>query len=192
MLETENRTEVHSPGQEFTVAELSAMVLDGDLVQIYGETFRSVVTQDSPVVRAAALAAQIPAALAGRVAFGWLSAAWIHGCAPPPVTITLLAGRSRRCSVLPARSGCVLHEVKLSHHDLTLVGGVAVTGALRTAMDVASNEPADIAVPVLDAISADPGLGCPLGRIRAALEAPTHQKGRTNALALVKAMLSAG
>ncbi|GAA5229682.1 hypothetical protein GCM10025779_04950 [Arthrobacter cryoconiti] len=174
------------------MAELSAMVLDGDLAQIYGETFRSVVTQDSPVVRAAALAAQIPAALAGRVAFGWLSAAWIYGCAPPPQIITLLASRSRRCTALPAGSGCVLHEVKLSPYELTQVGGIMVTGALRTAMDVASNELASVAVPVLDAISAAPSLGCPLGRIRAALETPTHQKGRTNALALVKAMLSAG
>ncbi|MGA7204788.1 MAG: hypothetical protein WBX27_09180 [Specibacter sp.] len=175
-----------APGGPFTLAELSAMRLDGVLAPVFADTFRPVNEPETAALRAAALVYQVPPGLAGRAALGWLSAAWVYGCAPPPPTITLLIGRDHRSTVLPSFSGCVLHEVLLDPFDVEQLGGAFVTGALRTAVDVALHVQAKQAVPVLLDIAATPGLNCPLGRVRGALAASSHLPGKFRALELLE------
>ncbi|NVM97901.1 hypothetical protein [Arthrobacter sp. SDTb3-6] len=178
-----------APDAQFTLAELCAMELDGVLVRVFGKAFRSAAEPETPALRAAALAHQVPASMAARAVLGRGSAAWIHGCAPPPAAICLLLDRRHRTTSLPPHSGCTVHEVHLGTYDVEQLGGARVTCALRTAVDVAMHEPPAAAVPVLLALSAAPELQCPLGRINAALATAHHIPGRRRALALLRRLL---
>ncbi|PYI67442.1 hypothetical protein CVV68_10085 [Arthrobacter livingstonensis] len=178
-----------APGGQFTLAELCAMRQDGVLAHVYGQAFRSIAEPETPALRAAALAVQVPAGLAERAVLGRSAAAWIYGCAPPPPVICLLIPREHRTSTLPPHSGCVLHEVRLDKYDVDRLGGAQVTCALRTAVDVATNETVDVAVPVLLALAGTAGLNCPLGRISAAISLVRHVPGKRRAQALVRSLL---
>lgn len=183
-------TRILTPGGEFTVAELSAMALDGVLVNVFGQAFRAVADAESTAIRAAALSHQIPATLADRAALARLCAAWVYGCAPPPARISLVISSAHRGTVLPSRSGCVLHEVRLETYDVERRGGALLTTAVRTAVDVAIHERPETAVAVLDAMASRTELNCPLGRISSALAAAVHIPGKRAAQQLVEAMLS--
>lgn len=180
-----------APGGHFTLAELCAMMQDGVLAQVFGQSFRSVAEPETPALRAAALAHQVPAGLAQRAVLGRGSAAWIYGCAPPPPAICLLLPRGHRTTTLQPRSGCVLHEVLLGRFDVDRVGGVQVTCALRTAVDVAMYEPEEIAGRVLLELAGAPTLDCPLGRISAAISLARHIPGKRRAQSLVRGLLEA-
>jgi hypothetical protein len=179
-----------APGGLFTLAELSAMHLDGVLVTVLGDAFRAVNEPETSELRAAALAHQVPAGLAGRAALGRLSAAWVYGCAPPPPTITLLIDRDHRSTVLPPFSGCTLHEVLLGPYDVERRGGALITSGIRTAVDVALHVPAAESAPVLLEIAGSTELNCPLGRIRAAVAAVAHMPGKRSALRLLEELTS--
>jgi hypothetical protein len=179
-----------SPGGEFELPELCAMMLDQVLVPVFGQAFRSVAEPETPALRAAAMASLVPDNLAGRAALGRMSAAWVYGCAPRPATVCLLISSGHRSSALPARSGCSLHEVRLDPFDVERLGGAQVTCALRTAVDVAISEPADSATAALWALASSASLNCPLGRIRAAVAAASHIPGKRRALELIDDMLA--
>jgi hypothetical protein len=70
------------------------------------------------------------------------------------------------------------------------VAGVPVTTALRTALDIALHAPGEEAVQALLALSAEPGLGCPLEYIRQALLARSRLPGKQLALARVERVLA--
>lgn len=178
-----------APGGQFALAELCAMKQDGVLAQVFGQAFRSVAEPETPALRAAALAHQVPAGLAERAVLGRGSAAWIYGCAPPPPAICVLVPRGHRTTMLPPHSGCVLHEVLLGRYDVERLGGAQVTCALRTAVDVAMNEPGEIAGQVLLELAGVAGLNCPLGRISAAISLARHIPGKRRAQALVRGLL---
>ncbi len=177
------------PGGQFTIAELSAMEQDGVLARVFGQAFRSVAEPDTPALRAAALAHQVPPGLAERAVLGHGTAAWIHCCAPPPRAICLLLSRAHRTTMLPAHSGCVVHEVLLGPEDAVRLGGAKVTCALRTGVDVAIHEPTQLAIPMLLALARAEELDCPLARIEAAVAAARHIPGKRRAQALVRSLL---
>lgn len=185
-------TLILTPGCEFTVAELSAMALDGVLVSVFGLAFRPVAEAESTPLRAAALAHQIPAALADRAALARLSAAWVYGCAPAPALISLAINSAHRSTALPSHSGCVLHEVRLEAYDVERQGGALLTSAVRTAVDVAIHERPETATAVLLAMAVRPELHCPLGRIRSALANTVHRPGKLQAQQLLEDMLRRG
>lgn len=181
-----------SPGCEFEVPELCAMVLDHVVVPVFGQAFRSVAEPETPALRAAAMASLVPDNLAGRAALGRMSAAWVYGCAPRPAIVCLLISSGHRSSALPARSGCSLHEVRLDSLDVERLGGTQVTCALRTAVDVAVTESAELATATLWSLANSASLNCPLGRIRAAVAAASHVPGKRRALELIDDMLAGG
>lgn len=174
------------------LAELHAMQLDGVLVQIVGHAFRSTAVQESPALRAAALAHHIPAVLATRAVLGQLSAAWVYGCAPPPGVLALLQHHAVRSAGLPPFSGCTLRQVRLEDADVQRVGGVLVTTPLRTALDVARTAPLPLARAVIGAMCARPALHCSLGRIRLGLQGATHVPGKLRGQELLRSMLEDG
>lgn len=178
-----------SPGGQFAVAELCAMERDGVLARVFGQAFRPVAEPETPAHRASALAHHVPAGLAERAVLGRGSAAWVYGCAPPPQAICLLLDRARRTTMLPPRSGCEVHEVLLGPDDVERVGGAQVTRALRTAVDIAMNEPEATAAPLLLALAGAAGLGCPLGRINSAVAMARHIPGKRRAQALLRTLL---
>lgn len=180
---------VLAPGGQFTIAELCAMERDGVLSRVFGQAFRSVAEPETAALRASALAHHVPAALAGRAVLGRGSAAWVHGCAPPPPAICLLLDRGHRTTSLAPLSGCNVHEVQLGPYDAERLGGAQVTCALRTAVDIAMHEPAARAVPVLLALSRKADLNCPLGRINMAVGMARHVPGKRRAQDLLRSLL---
>lgn len=176
-------------GTLFTTAELCAMRIDGLVVRIYGDAYAGITVPDSPALRAAALLAHAPPALAARAALSRLSACWVHGCAPRPTVIDLVVDSSRRTTSRPPLSGCAVHEAALGQYDVVHIGAVPVTSPLRSAVDVALFEAPAVAGPVLSALAGTPRLRCPLTTVRAAIRVGTPAPGRRSALALVDRLI---
>ncbi|MER1998092.1 MAG: hypothetical protein ABTA24_16565 [Arthrobacter sp.] len=173
-------------GGVFSLPELQGMCRDGLLNHVYGSTFLRWDVRVSPLARALAAQNSLPQQARGRYAFGWLSAAWIYGCAPAPATLALLADFRRRSTALPPFSGAVLHEVALGPADRILLGAVPVTHALRTAYDVALHFQPEESVPVLRAMAAEPGLNCRPAYLRAMLQSGYRIPGTRRALNAVE------
>jgi len=169
-------------GGVFTFPELQGMCRDGLLRHVYGSTFLRWDVGVSPLARALAAQHSLPPQVRGRYAFGWLSAAWIYGCAPAPGRLALLADSRRRSTALPPFSGAVLHEVALGPADRTLLGTVPVTHPLRTAYDVALHFQLEESVPVLLAMAADPTLNCRPAYLRTLLQSGYRVPGTRRAL----------
>ena len=170
-------------GGVFTLPELQGMRRDGLLRHVYGSTFLRWDVRLSPLARALAAQEALPQQVRGRYAFGWLSAAWIYGCAPAPGRLALLADFRRRSTALPPFSGAVLHEVALGPADRTRLGTVPVTTPLRTAYDVALHFPPEESVPVLLGMAAEPGLNCRPAYLRTLLQSSCRIPGTRRALA---------
>ncbi|MEO6531010.1 MAG: hypothetical protein ABI563_02470 [Specibacter sp.] len=180
------------PGDMFVLAELHAMKLDGVLVPVVGDVFRPGTLPETPALRAAALTLSIPAALEKRAVLGQLAAAWIYGCAPPPLVISLLVPNDGNTAFLPAQSGCTLRQVHLDAADVQGLGGALVTSPLRTAVDVARTAPQGTARAVVAAMAGQAALRCSLGGIEQALAAAVHVPGKLRAQELLHSMLDAG
>ena len=178
------------PGTDFILAELHAMKIDGVLAQITGQAFRSTAVLETPALRAAALAHHIPAALTTRAALGQLSAAWVYGCAPPPVVIALLLDNDGNSASLPAFSGCSIRQVHLDASEVLKIGAVLITSPLRTALDVARTAPTTIPLTVLEIMSRQPTLDCPLEQIRQGLRSAAHVPGKLRGQELLQTMIT--
>ncbi|UAJ77963.1 hypothetical protein IT072_11735 [Leifsonia sp. ZF2019] len=112
------------------LAELLALVLDGQAYRV-GDAFAPIDTPDTPALRASALRAAVPRrAIAERA-----TAAWIHGArSSPPV-------RPQVCLRPPDRGARIPVSVdsrqrRLTAHETTMIGPLAVTTPLRTAADL--------------------------------------------------------
>lgn len=177
---------VFHAGQVFTLPELQGMCRDGLLTRVYGDTFLRWDVRVSPLARALAAQHSLPEQVRGRYAFGWMSAAWIFGCADSPGRLALLADSRRRSTALPPFSGAVLHEVALGPADRMLLGSVPVTHPLRTAYDVALQFPLEQSVPVLLAMARDVELNCPPSYLLTLLRSGYRIPGTRRALKAVE------
>jgi hypothetical protein len=117
---------------EFPAPELAALVLDGEAYRV-GECVAPVDEVVGPLLRAAALAAELP----NRLIAEQHSAAWIWGVqSSPPL-------RHEVCADITARTrpavGAMLavREVVLLHEDTVTLAGLCVTTPMRTAIDLA-------------------------------------------------------
>ncbi|MEE1621107.1 type IV toxin-antitoxin system AbiEi family antitoxin [Zafaria sp. Z1313] len=168
-------------------AELGAMVLDGVLRPVLPGALVPAGLPDTPEVRAAAaahVAGRVPAGTLGR-----FTAAWIHGCAPPPGELEVLVRRFHRlprsADTMPLR----LHEAETDARDTELLGGVPVTTPVRTAVDIALFGEESAARAVLSRITHRAGLGCPPGHLLGRLESLVRRPGKSRAIELVRSML---
>ena len=113
-------------------AELGALVLDGEAYRV-GQCVAAVDQASGPLVRAAALALELP----DRLIAEQHSAAWVWGATalPPP--------RHEVCADITARkrpplnAGFIVREVVILHDDFLVLAGAAVTTPMRTAIDLA-------------------------------------------------------
>lgn len=118
-----------------SIAELSAMKLDGEIVPLANSAchFDRVVGCDERV-RSLRMPFKPAHIIVGR------SAAWVHGAAPLPAIIDLACLRHRRADALPGTRVSIRHVSLL---DCEEYGGVQVTGRLRTAADLLADDPFD-------------------------------------------------
>ena len=117
---------------DYSPAELSAMVLDGDVFRV-GECVSPVDEIPSASLRAAALSTVIPVRLIAERR----TAAWVWGA------VNDLPARYEVCADIGARSRpprphrFVIREVVIADHEVVSFDGFTVTDPVRTATDVA-------------------------------------------------------
>jgi len=118
------------------LGELRAACLDGDLRMLGGFAFCSIDVPESPMARAEALAAAIPA---GHVVER-MSAAWVHGAHPAfPRPVQLCIRSTHRVRIRPSAAREV-RQVVMADHELQRLGSLQVTGWFRTAVDIVRSE----------------------------------------------------
>ena len=175
--------ELYSPGALFTWPELQAMASDGVLTQLYQRGYLPAGGRATPQLRARAAAILIRPAIRQRVVAGRMTAAWIYGCAAEPDRLALLVDANRRISSLRSTRGCTFHEVRLGPFDVVSLGGLMVSSPLRTSVDIALHVDAERAIPALQALLGQPGLGVRLRLLRLAVEATPRMPYKKAALA---------
>jgi len=115
-----------------SLAELSAACLDGDLVGL-GEAYIPADAVETRALRAGSLRELLGEQLAAT----HLSAAWVHGAlVNPPSRHTVQRAVSHRLHRVPDRR-VVYRDLSVDPADLLLIGGVRVTSAARTLVDLA-------------------------------------------------------
>jgi hypothetical protein len=128
-------------GDDLPLTELCAMRLDGETFPV-DACYSSVDEIERPALRAAALAAILPggAMAAGAIASAE-SALWIYGLrASPPARHVISYSGSERAR----RAGSIrllVREIAVLPGDVVQIGVMAVTGPLRTLLDIARLSP---------------------------------------------------
>lgn len=121
---------------DLSPAELSALVLDGELARL-GDGYRPVDVPAALEVRGHTLRSRIaPGLVAER-----RTAAWLHGALTRPPDRLQLSMRSDARIRAPEHTGVVVRERRLLRDEWQRAGPVATTTALRTALDLALTEP---------------------------------------------------
>ncbi|HEY5229394.1 MAG TPA: type IV toxin-antitoxin system AbiEi family antitoxin [Galbitalea sp.] len=116
---------------DFPYPELTALVLDGEAFRV-DDCVAPVDQIPGPLLRAAALAAELPARLIAEQH----SAAWIWGALDtPPARHEVCADITARIRPAPD-SRLSVREVVVLHEDVTAFGGLTVTTPMRTAIDL--------------------------------------------------------
>ncbi|WP_045073956.1 hypothetical protein [Psychromicrobium lacuslunae] len=164
-----------SPGRLFSATELQAMARDRVLQRIFGACYLPSGRQVLPEHRAVAMSLYFPAQLIDRLILGRFSAAWVHGCTPPPPRVTALLDHRRRAGMLPPFTQLQVHEVTLGRFDVVDRAGVRVTSVLRTAVDLAFQpRPTRLGWPdpveVLAQLCTSSELACPTTLVLRAIE----------------------
>jgi hypothetical protein len=116
---------------DLPVAELASARLDGEVFTL-GGSWCPVDALDGPETRAGALAGIAPRHAAAER----LTAAWIYGLVPEPAEHQFCVDVGARTGNPPG-AGVHLREVRLGRDDTVLLGPLAVTTGLRTAIDLA-------------------------------------------------------
>lgn len=120
--------------QDLSVAELSAAVLDGDLLPV-DEYFTAADLPVGHLQRAIAVGSLV----SFRLIAERMTAAWIYGLLQhPPTRHELCVPASRRANSPPS-ARIIVREVVIDDDDLRHIAGLAVTTPLRTIVDIARN-----------------------------------------------------
>jgi AbiEi antitoxin C-terminal domain len=117
---------------DFPTPELTALVLDGEAFRV-DQCIAPVDTVPGPVLRAAALIAELPPRLIAEQH----TAAWVWGIvADPPTRHEVCADITARIRPTPDARLSV-REVVVLHDDVAVLAGLTVTTPMRTAIDLA-------------------------------------------------------
>ncbi|MFK4728494.1 hypothetical protein ROT00_02310 [Agromyces mediolanus] len=115
---------------EFSLPELCAARLDGELIRVLGR-WMPIDTPDLPAVRARVLGGRST----GPVIEGW-SAAWVHGATPVPPRVAQFCVPHGARVARPRDPEVALREVSIAETDIVRVGGLRCTSGERTAYDL--------------------------------------------------------
>ncbi|MET4157975.1 hypothetical protein [Agromyces sp. PvR057] len=116
---------------DFSIAELCAARIDGDLVAIAG-AWAPIDEPDVPAFRALAVAKSAPRALI----IERMSAAWVHGASlAPPRVAQFCVPIDARISVI-SDPAIAVREVRLDEGEVVSFGQVGCTSLLRTTFDL--------------------------------------------------------
>lgn len=123
---------VRFPSRDMSVAELTAAVLDGDLVPL-GEGFVAADAPETPWLRLQAIAPVLGRTMAATHAL----AAWVWGArAEAPTILTVQRALPHRVKVTP-RARVAYRDGYVGEADLVWHGQAAVTSCARTIADLA-------------------------------------------------------
>lgn len=116
---------------DLPAAELQAGVLDGELVRV-GDAYCAIDTIIGSDHRAASIAAEVASwSIAER-----FTAAWVYGIVErQPRRLQLCVNSNNKVRPFSSQR-YEYREVVLGEHETTLIGGLAVTTPLRTALDI--------------------------------------------------------
>lgn len=175
----------YRPGSRLSAVELRAARLDGHVIEL-GEGYMPMDTVEGADARATGIAGLVPA----HTAACGPSAAWIHGAGDTPPELHHVR-RTSSTRLRPVTAGCVrYHEGRANPEDVLVIGGVHVTGALPTAMELLFDAAlAHADVPWLRALLlVHPGL---LHAMREQLDATPRRPGRRGAVRLMEELEAA-
>jgi hypothetical protein len=144
------------------------LLRDGDLVALGEDVGLPRGVAATPVLRAAALAPLVPA----RCAVGRVAAAWVHLGGPAPARVHVIAPRRDRAPA-PHRDRTT-SAAALPARDVVLLSSTRVTTPRRTALDLLTDEPPDVALPWLVALRA---AGLDLAGVRSDVAAASGRRG---------------
>jgi len=167
---------------------LRALVLDGDLAPI-GDGYQPIDLPTTAAIRAMSIAPRVPEGLApGLIGVAGRTAAWVWGAAPvlaEPLTVVV-----RRGGRMPAvdQPGAHLHGVELDDGDLVAVGGLLVTTALRTAVDLLREPPGRYEARIVAALLNEQRIAAE--DLQAALVLPRRLRGRRMARGRLQLLLT--
>ncbi len=141
-------------------AAFQAMLLDGTLRRVWRDVALPHGATEASVHRAGAVRPLVPA----RCVVGLLGAVWVHTGGDPPERLDVVVPpRGRRPDPDPRRR---VHTLRLEPGDVTLMAGVRVTTAERTALDLACRCPEAVAATGLRAlVTAGLDVGAVLDRL---------------------------
>lgn len=134
--------------QDVGSAAWFGLLRDGVLRVVWGDVAIAADLDDTPELRAIALAPLVPS----RGVIGRRTAAWVHTGAHPPDRVDVLVRTGgRRTDPHPAR---VAAEAILAPDDVVRVGDLRATSVQRTGVDLARMLEPDEAVPLLHDLQA--------------------------------------
>jgi hypothetical protein len=177
---------VFTAGAPFSAVELQAMESDGVVRRILGQVYVPAAARTTAQLRARALAQMLTARVRERTVAGRLTAAWILGCAPPPVKPVMLVESTRRLARLGPGESLLVHEVRFGEFDVVEIAGLRVTSALRTAVDLALHSEERVALPVLRRMVGHPSLGLTATLVSRGLESMPRQPHKDRARRLIE------
>ena len=126
---------LHRTGEPLSATELTALRLDGLLVEV-GEAFVPADVPETPALRLASLA---PLVRPEHVVSG-PTAAWVHGAGDrPPLRCHVRPHGDRRLRA-PAHGRLVLHEGVVPPTDLQVMGGLRVLTVTAAMVDLARTD----------------------------------------------------
>ncbi|UNK72441.1 SAM-dependent methyltransferase [Microbacterium sp. H1-D42] len=174
----------YRPGERLSLSELGAARLDGQVTEV-GEGFMPIDTVEDPAARAMSIAALLPE----RTAASGPTAAWVHGAGdrPPGVHHATRNSPSRLRAHSSAR--VVYHDRCLAADEVEMIGPVAVTTRLATAVTLLfdlAREGGDEKW-LRDLLSTSPGLG---DAMRTHVASIAHRPGSRKAKQLLAELLS--
>ena len=166
------------PTAEFSLAELSAARLDGELVAV-DDGFTPV---DEPSTLALRLQSLAPL-LGPRLIVERQSALWVHGFRPFPPTTHQVCVRAGARWRVHGSARLTIREVVMADSDVISVYGAPVTSMLRTAVDIARSSPTLSVVEHAQLAALLQSAGASLAECRELLDRSRHLPHKARALA---------
>lgn len=188
--EATHGTVLLQPGRPFATPELMVLSHEGVIRQVLPGTFVCSVVEDTPGLRATAVATLAGPRLLEVAVIGRLTAAWFHGFHPAPDTLELLVSRFHRIPLHRGQVRLALHECVLEPTEVDERFRMPVTTPIRTGLDLAFHSEPAVARRVISRLIAARSGACTRDELLAAIEATGRRPGKRAAWDLVQGLPS--